>query len=97
MANSGYRELVESNTSRKKRHTMISNLIVKNSDPGMSLPKRTAVTNMEKRLRKRGSSYLVKLGSISMEAPREYTITYAIVCLPTVAKHDCSLRGSTSS
>ena len=51
----------------------------------MFLSKKTAVKNMEISLRKRRSSDLIKLGFISMEAPRTDTIIDAMECLQTRA------------
>jgi hypothetical protein len=66
MPNSEKRELVESTSSRKTVHQVEGwgcHPTVKNSDPVLSLSKRTARTKMENRLRERRSSDRPKLGS----------------------------------
>jgi hypothetical protein len=68
MLYSGERELVESTFSRKTGHQVEGwgcHPTVKNSDPKVSLSRRTAGTKMEKSPRERRSSDRPKLGSIS--------------------------------
>jgi hypothetical protein len=68
MPNSGERELVESISRRKTEHQVEgwgSHATVKNSDPELSLSKRTSGTKIEKKLRKRRSRDWLKLGSSS--------------------------------
>ena len=61
-----------------------------NSDPKLSLSKRTAGTKMEKRLRERRSSLVTgpNWDPTQGEAPRPETITDGILYLQTVAYHD---------
>jgi hypothetical protein len=62
------RELIESTSSRKTGHQVKRwgcHLIIKNSEPELSLSKRTAGTKMEKTWRERMSSDRPKLGSSS--------------------------------
>jgi hypothetical protein len=68
MPNNGKRELVESISSRKTGHQAEGwgcHPTVRNSDSELFLPKRTAGTEMERRLREMISSDKAKLESIS--------------------------------
>ena len=67
-ASIGEKELVEVISNRKIGHRIegwCSHPTVKNTDPELFLPKRTAETKMEKRLKESRSIDLPKLGSIS--------------------------------
>jgi hypothetical protein len=68
MPYSAERELVEPTSSRKTGHQVEGwgcHPIVKNSDSELFLSERTVGTKMEKRLRQRGFSDWLKLGSSS--------------------------------
>jgi hypothetical protein len=63
LLSNGERELVESTSSRKTGHQVWLHLTVKSSDPELFLSKRTTVTKMEKKPRKRGVQWLAQIGT----------------------------------
>jgi hypothetical protein len=88
MLNCGERKLIESTSSRKTGHQLEGcscHPIVKNSDPELFLSKRTAETNMEKRLREEGPMNSPNWAPSHGEAPRSDTITDAMLHLQTGA------------